>query len=73
MPSTRCINCGAKRRFTLITSEAQLAEFRRTTRYPKLRRFLKAHEAGTLVRGLAPELSWFQNFQGSTWWITQVT
>ena len=25
---------------------------RRVTRYPKLRRFLKAHEAGTLLRGL---------------------
>ena len=41
-----------KRRFTLITSEPQLSEFRRVIRYPKLRRFLKAHEAGTLLRGL---------------------
>ncbi len=41
-----------KQRFTLITSEPQLSEFRRVTRYPKLRRFLKAHEAGTLLRGV---------------------
>ena len=41
-----------KRRFTLITSESQLDEFRRVTRYRKLQRFLKAHEAGTLVRGV---------------------
>ena len=41
-----------KRRFTLVTSESQLDEFRRVTRYRKLRRFLKAHEAGTLVRGV---------------------
>ena len=41
-----------KRRFTLVTSEPQLSEFRRVTRYPKLRRFLKAHEAGTLLRGV---------------------
>ena len=41
-----------KRRFTLITSELQLDEFRRVTRYRKLRRFLKPHEAGTLVRGV---------------------
>ena len=42
----------AQGRFTLITSESQLDEFRRVTRYPKLRRFLKAHEAGTPVRGV---------------------
>ena len=41
-----------KRRFTLITSESQLDEFRRVTRYRKLRQFLKAHEAGTLLRGV---------------------
>ena len=39
-----------KRRFTLVTSESQLDEFRGVTRYRKLRRFLKAHEAETLVR-----------------------
>ena len=41
-----------KRRFELVTSEWQLDEFRRVSRYPKLRRFLKPTEAGNLVNGL---------------------
>ena len=41
-----------KKRFELITSEWQLAEFRRVSRYPKLRRFLKPAEAGNLINGL---------------------
>jgi len=41
-----------KRRFELITSEWQLDEFRRVTRYTKLRRFLKPAEAGHLVNSL---------------------
>lgn len=41
-----------KKRFELITSEWQLEEFRRVSRYAKLRRFLKPAEAGTLVNGL---------------------
>ena len=36
----------------MITSEWQLAEFRRVTRYSKLRRFLKPAEAGHLVNSL---------------------
>lgn len=51
-PPDRLYQLWRKRRFTLITSESQLDEFRRVTRYRKLRRFLKAHEAGTLVRGV---------------------
>jgi putative PIN family toxin of toxin-antitoxin system len=41
-----------KKRFELITSEWQLTEFRRVTRYTKLRRFLKPAEAGSLVNNL---------------------
>jgi hypothetical protein len=41
-----------KKRFELITSEWQLDEFRRVTRYSKLRRFLKPAEAGHLVNSL---------------------
>ena len=41
-----------KKRFELVTSEWQLEEFRRVSRYPKLRRFLKPAEAGNLVNGL---------------------
>ena len=51
-PPDRLYQLWRRRRFALITSEAQLEEFRRVTRYPKLRRFLKPYEAGTLVRGL---------------------
>lgn len=41
-----------KKRFELVTSKWQLDEFRRVSRYPKLRRFLKPVEAGNLVNGL---------------------
>ena len=41
-----------RKRFELVTSEWQLDEFRRVSRYPKLRRFLKPAEAGNLVNGL---------------------
>lgn len=41
-----------KKRFDLVTSEWQLDEFRRVSRYPKLRRFLKPAEAGNLINGL---------------------
>ena len=41
-----------RKRFELVTSEWQLDEFRRVSRYSKLRRFLKPAEAGNLVNGL---------------------
>jgi len=41
-----------KKRFELVTPEWQLDEFRRVTRYTKLRRFLKPTEAGHLVNSL---------------------
>jgi putative PIN family toxin of toxin-antitoxin system len=41
-----------KKRFELITSTWQLDEFRRVSRYPRLRRFVKPAEAGNMVNGL---------------------
>lgn len=42
-------------RFALVTSEWQIDELRRATRYPRLRRYIKLHEAGTMVRGISRE------------------
>lgn len=42
-------------RFTLVTSEWRLDELRRATRYPKLRKYVRLHEAGTMVRGIRRE------------------
>jgi putative PIN family toxin of toxin-antitoxin system len=39
-------------RFTLITSDEQLEEFRRVTRYLKLRPFIDASAAGTILNEL---------------------
>jgi putative PIN family toxin of toxin-antitoxin system len=41
-----------KRRFTLVTSKAQLAELRRASRYPKLRKLVPPREFGTLINRL---------------------
>jgi len=41
-----------KKKFELITSEWQLSEFRRVSRYPKLRKFLIPSEAGNMINGL---------------------
>jgi putative PIN family toxin of toxin-antitoxin system len=41
-----------KRRFELVTSEWQLDEFRRVSRYPKLRKYLQPIEADNLINGL---------------------
>ena len=38
--------------FTLVTSEEQLEEFHRVTRYPRLRPYIQALEAGTMVNEL---------------------
>ena len=48
-----------KKRFELITSEWQLEEFRRVSRYPKLRTYLKSADAGNLVNGLRLEATVF--------------
>jgi len=39
-------------KFELITSEAQLDELRRVSRYPKLKNILPAHRVGTLINNL---------------------
>ena len=44
-----------KKRFALFTSEWQLEEFRRVSRYPKLKTYLKSTDAGSLVNGLRRE------------------
>ena len=41
-----------KKRFTLITSMWQLEEFRRASRYERVKKFLRPTEAGNLVNGL---------------------
>lgn len=41
-----------RKRFELVTSEWQLDELRRVSRYPRVRRHLKPAEAGNLVNGL---------------------
>lgn len=41
-----------KKRFALVTSLWQLEEFRRASRYKKVRKFLKPTDAGNLVNGL---------------------
>ena len=51
-PPDRIYQAWRKRRFELVTSEWQLDEFRRVSRYPKLRKYLHPIEAGNLVNGL---------------------
>lgn len=51
-PPDRIYQTWRKRRFALITSEWQLEEFRRVSRYPKLRKYLLPIEAANLVNGL---------------------
>ena len=41
-----------KKRFTLVSSVWQLGEFRRASRYDRVKKFLKPTEAGNLVNGL---------------------
>jgi len=51
-PPDRIYQAWRKRRFELVTSEWQLGEFRRVSRYPKLRKYLQPIEAGNLINGL---------------------
>ena len=39
-------------KFELVTSEAQLDELRRVSRYPKLKTILPAHRVGTMVNNM---------------------
>ena len=48
-PPAQLYEAWKERRFTLVTSEIQLREFARATRYPRVRRFIKPAEAGRLV------------------------
>ncbi|MDX2417231.1 MAG: putative toxin-antitoxin system toxin component, PIN family [Xanthomonadales bacterium] len=51
-PPDRIYQAWRKRRFELVTSQWQVDEFRRVSRYPKLRKYLQPIEAGNLVNGL---------------------
>lgn len=51
-PPDRIYQYWRKKRYTLITSAWQLEEFRRASRYERVRKFLKSNEAGNLVNGL---------------------
>lgn len=51
-PPDRIYQAWRRRRFELVTSEWQLEEFRRVSRYPRLRRFLSPADAGRMVNGL---------------------
>ncbi len=51
-PPDKVFQYWKKKRFELITSEWQLEEFRRVSRYPKLRKFINPVEAGQMVNGL---------------------
>jgi len=51
-PPAQIYQAWRKKHFELITSEWQLDEFRRVSRYGKLRSFLKPAEAGHLINSL---------------------
>jgi len=51
-PPDRIYQAWRKGRFVLVTSEWQLVELRRVSRYPKLRPLLKSAEVGAMVNGL---------------------
>ena len=51
-PPDRIYQAWRERRFELMTSEWQLDEFRRVSRYPRLRNFLSPSDAGRMVNGL---------------------
>ena len=51
-PPDRIYRAWRKKRFTLVTSKLQLAELRRASRYPKLRKLVPSREFGALVNRL---------------------
>lgn len=51
-PPDRIYQAWRRRRFELVTSQWQLEELRRVSRYPRLREFLRPVEAGRMVNGL---------------------
>ena len=60
-PPDRIYQAWRKQRFELVTSQWQLDEFRRVSRYPKLRKYLKPIEAGNLVNGLRHQARFLEN------------
>ena len=48
-PPDQIYGAWREKRFELVTSKAQLAELRRASRYPKLRRLVPAREFGALI------------------------
>ena len=61
-PPDKIYQAWRKRRFELVTSEWQLEEFRRVSRYPKLRKYLQPIEAGNLVNGLRHQARLLDDF-----------
>jgi hypothetical protein len=51
-PPDQVYQARRKKRVTLVTSVWQLGEFRRASRYERVKKFLKPTEAGNLVNGL---------------------
>ena len=60
-PPDKIYRAWRKRRFALVTSEWQLEEFRRVSRYPKLRKYLLPIEAANLVNGLRHQAQLLDN------------
>lgn len=55
-------------KFDLVTSEFQIDEFKRVSRYPRVKKFLKPARAGLLVNALRESaliVSVFDRFEGS--------
>ncbi len=48
----KIIEAWFEHRYTLLTSEFQLDEFRRVSRYERIKQFLPAHRAGAMVNEL---------------------
>ena len=51
-PPDRVYQAWKKKRFELFTSEWQLEEFRRVSRYPKLKPYINPIEAGQMINGI---------------------
>ena len=51
-PPEKIYRAWRERRFELVTSDEQLEELRRVSRYPKLRAILPAHRIGTMVNNM---------------------
>lgn len=54
-PPDQIYQAWRRKRFVLITSQWQLEEFRRASRYEKLRKFIRPVDAGNLIVGLQRE------------------